>query len=439
MKRKMVKIISSILLVASIATITPITAFSGEKNIAYASETDYGKETIKIMVPYLKTAIEKIPVVGDFASTAVFMLSENFFGIKDDETSDKLNEIQEKLDETFNKVRECYNKLNLESSTGNFNNKMTSMRNSVSTILNQLSIIRKAEKELKEITDKESKKKKENEINEYKQNFLETMNNYVTGGDKFNDQIKNIRDYFTGVAAGQNNKGVLTAYYDYNINNNKFYIDAIRTSKPYQDNMITIYSDATYCYLMYLYVKAYSTNNQLIKEECQREINSTVNDYDIVYKKYAEINSKQEEEKFYFNNNPNQVSAIKSVKQIGFCGKGDLHKSIPSDAIDANITKEIMKNFDGSITVREFLKSKGFDIPDSAKYLLASNSTKFWTGEGPYPDTDYYVDAYKLDSNNTNTQWACFYWSKAFSKYIFWYELKEENYNIDCVYFSLNK
>lgn len=131
MKRKMVKIISSILLVASIATITPITAFSGEKNIAYASETDYGKETIKIMVPYLKTAIEKIPVVGDFASTAVFMLSENFFGIKDDETSDKLNEIQEKLDETFNKVRECYNKLNLESSTGNFNNKMTSMRNSV--------------------------------------------------------------------------------------------------------------------------------------------------------------------------------------------------------------------------------------------------------------------------------------------------------------------
>lgn len=268
MKRKMVKIISSILLVASIATITPITAFSGEKNIAYASETDYGKETIKIMVPYLKTAIEKIPVVGDFASTAVFMLSENFFGIKDDETSDKLNEIQEKLDETFNKVRECYNKLNLESSTGNFNNKMTSMRNSVSTILNQLSIIRKAEKELKEITDKESKAKKENEINEYKQNFLETMNNYVTGGDKFNDQIKNIRDYFTGVAAGQNNKGVLTAYYDYNINNNKFYIDAIRTSKPYQDNMITIYSDATYCYLMYLYVKAYSTNNQLIKEEC---------------------------------------------------------------------------------------------------------------------------------------------------------------------------
>ncbi|MDY2729364.1 MAG: hypothetical protein SOV35_04670 [Clostridium sp.] len=56
-------------------------------------------------------------------------------------------------------------------------------------------------------------------------------------------------------------------------------------------------------------------------------------------KKYAEINSKQEEEKFYFNNNPNQVSAIKSVKQIGFCEKDDLHnKSIPSDAIDANIT-----------------------------------------------------------------------------------------------------
>lgn len=141
---------------------------------------------------------------------------------------------------------------------------MTSMRNSVNTILNKLSIIRNAEKELKEITDKESKAKKENEINEYKQNFLETMNNYVTGGDKFNDQIKNIRDYFTGVAAGQNNKGVLTAYYDYNISNNKFYIDA-----------------------------------------------------------------------------------IKSVKQIGFCGKDDLrNKSIPSDAIDANITKEIMKNFD---------------------------------------------------------------------------------------------
>lgn len=99
MKRKMVKIISSILLVASITTITPIAAFSKEGNIAYASEiSNYDKETIKSMIPYLKDVAGKIPVVGDVASTAVSMLSKEFFGITGDGEIDKLNEIQKKLD-----------------------------------------------------------------------------------------------------------------------------------------------------------------------------------------------------------------------------------------------------------------------------------------------------------------------------------------------------
>lgn len=450
MKRKFIKSISITLLMAGVFSIIPrISIVNDEKNTVYAAESPNIDEEANInideeaivtaMIPTLKTVIEKIPVVGSAASVGFSMLSKEFFGITGEETNDKLDELQEKLDETFNKVMECYNILKLEKETGNFNTRMTSLKTSVSNLLGKISLIRKAEEKLGYVNDLRYDNDLKGDLKEYKAEFVDAMENYITGGDKFGDQLKTIRDYLLGNVIGQN-KDVLTAYYNYNISisEKKLYIDAIRTSKEYQDNMLKIYSSATYCYLMYLYEKAFSTNNTLVKEECKQEIDSIVDDYVAVHNKYDQINSIQEKEKFYFNRGKS-TAEIKSIKSINFCGENDSNKEIPADALDFYTTDEIMKNFDGSTTVRKFLKNIGFDIPDSARYLLASYPKVSSTGIAPSVSSEFYVKGYCLDSNDKDSQKVNFFTRTVESKWysFIWPTLKDTSYDINCVYFSL--
>lgn len=435
MKKLSIRITSIILVI--ICCVSTITVSVASTSAATTPKTVV-TQTLKEYNDKLSDLIKSIPYAGTTLQVIYDLYSNDLFDILfGEEKTEDFDKIQEQLDD----IQKTLNAVDIKTQRAE-NSNFENCVNELIILCDEAMTIQKEitnyQEKINEIKQKKVKTAADNtNLNTYKENLekkqkeltskvIDTSTNKMS--DKFSGYVTRIERYIQDKAYGQDKNPFLN-YFDAEKKALKFTSDALKATREYQEEAMTVYITAVSLYMGEMY-RQYS---QAIKKSTQEEISSLAK---LVGKKcentldaYQTIVEKEDNTPnvYYDSNNSyvniGSVGSAEIKSKIFYPLQGDTQQMMltylsernPNEKRNADIEAKY-KEFDRYIdkinemisnnynsdedfkkyTLRQFLESKGISIPKEAKYLVAGKIKNVGFSNSPVLPT------YELDkSSNT--------------------------------------
>ena len=449
MKKVTLKITSFILVIICCLS----TATIGMVSVSAKTEEEKAKEiAIEVINKYaenLAGVVGKVPYVGDICKIVFNYIAKGI--LPQAEKADPFKDLNDKLD----KIKETITGIAVEQELAD-NKTFNSLCDTLSTycsktdkyasyIVKDKNALQEYKKELKELqakaeptSDDRKKIAKLNEsigkcttnIAKYQKSLIELIESDAS--DSMRSTIENIEKYITNQATGQD-KNPFKNYF--NAQNKKLHFggDALKASQVYESKIISTYIKATGTIIRTLIEMCETSSNEDYINNLKEEAETISNTSKKVLEFYTSIANEEQNSANKYYENDGTVTSIErigkaEIKNLRLYANGDYaqpdmlralnnYKDIfPTMSTDEKLNKYFDKYMEkinwiikneykdfGKYTLREFLNSKGLNVPDDAKYLIAGKMYK-WGYMGYYTKIPVYeldkaINTYKSDED----------------------------------------
>lgn len=439
MKKVTLKITSYILVIVCCFSTAAIGITSASAVNSEDAVKDIAIQTINQYADNLADVVGKVPYIGDACKILFQYLAKGVLPQKEEvnpfvEVNNKLDEIKSKINgmsvqqdlaenKTFNSLCDV-----LSAHCTNADTFVTNIQ----TAKDSLKLYQDEREKLDETTDKERIDKLDSLIDDCNttisknQSKLVDLVTDVKDSNSMTNTIANIEKYITNQSTGQD-KNPLKNYFEAQNKKLHFASDALKASQVYESKIISTYTHAI------------ATRVRTLTEMCEMTDNeSEINNLTVEAKKVIDTSEKvleyynsiaQEEQNStnkYYDSEGNSISIERigkaeitnlKLQAMGDYAQLDMLRGLnnykdvfPLSSTDEKLSEYVDKYMEKinsiiqteytdfeNYTLRDFLNSKGFSVPDDAKYLIAGKLYKWG-----YMGYNTKIPVYELDKA-TNT------------------------------------
>ncbi|MGN1467974.1 MAG: hypothetical protein ACI4W1_06685 [Ruminococcus sp.] len=407
MKKVTLKITSIFMVIICCMSTVTISMTSASATVA----EDIGQQVIQKYTQKLSKAIGKVPYVGDLYKVLFdYLLGEI---LPEKEKEDPFQKVQESLD----RIEETLNNMAVEqqlSDNNDFNKEALDLvvlcekgLKLKKDMLDEQALLKEYKEELAGLKDKSEKTKEERtriaELNkkigncttsiaEYDKSLYAFVTNIETGS--ISNIITKLEKYINDTAVGKD-KNPFKNYF--NAQNKKlgFASDALEASKAYESQIMSGYMSAVSLCVGTLKTACEKTENESEQRKYTKQIETIANNCEKTVNAYNKIveEEKGTQNRYYYDGNqyveingagkarlndgyvyPN--GGISQIAMLDYFREGNDETTYDKYMeVIRNMIKEQYTDFK-NYTLRTFLESKGYDIPNDAKYLIAGKVSK---------------------------------------------------------------